>query len=109
MNPEISQALQQALHCLESGQPDKCIQLCNQILAEDPGLIQALYLRGWSAFGTAHAWLASLALALFATTALLGRRLERGDRSRADTHALLAGLSLLAGVAAFGAGFVLLP
>jgi tetratricopeptide (TPR) repeat protein len=43
---ELSQALQQALHHLQSGLPLKCVSVCNEILADSPGLIQALYLRG---------------------------------------------------------------
>jgi len=49
---DLPQALQQALHELQSGSPKKCVQLCNQILAGNPGLIQALYLRGCAAFQT---------------------------------------------------------
>jgi len=52
MSMDLSQALQQALHCLQSGPPEKCVRLCNEILAESPGLIQALYLRGCAAFHT---------------------------------------------------------
>ncbi len=52
MSMDLSQALQQALHHLQSGPPQKCAQLCNEILAESPGLIQALYLRGCAAFQT---------------------------------------------------------
>ena len=48
----MPQALQQVLHYLQSGPPQKCVQLCNEILAENPGLIQALYLRGCAAFQT---------------------------------------------------------
>ena len=47
---DMQQALKQALHYLESGPPQKCIELCNEILAGNPGLIQALYLRGCAAF-----------------------------------------------------------
>jgi len=49
---ELSQALQQALHYLESGTPEKCVSVCNEILAESPGLIQAFYLRGCAAIQT---------------------------------------------------------
>lgn len=45
-------SLQRALHYLQSGTPTKCVCVCNEILAESPGLIQALYLRGCAAFET---------------------------------------------------------
>ncbi len=48
----LQQALEQALHYLQSGPPEKCVSVCNDILADDPGLIQALYLRGCAAFQT---------------------------------------------------------
>ena len=73
------------------------------------GLGSALWLRGWGAFATAHGLVATTALGLFLATGWLGRRMERGDRSRIDLHALLGGLSTLAAVAAFLTGFVLLP
>jgi len=44
--------LQLALHELESGAPAKCLGICDEILAENPGLIQALYLRGCAALQT---------------------------------------------------------
>jgi len=49
---DLSQELQQALDYLESGPPEKCVSVCNEVLAESPGLIQALYLRGCAAFQT---------------------------------------------------------
>ena len=49
---DLSQALQQAMHYLQSGPPEECLSACNEILAERPGLIQALYLRGCAAFET---------------------------------------------------------
>lgn len=49
---DLQQALQNALDYLESGSPKKCVRLCDKILAESPGLIQALYLRGCAAFET---------------------------------------------------------
>ncbi len=73
------------------------------------GPLSAVWLRDWSPFGSFHAWLGVLAAGLFASAALLGRRLEQG-RSRAfDLHALLGGLALLAAAVAAVAGFVLLP
>ena len=35
-----------------SGEPEKCVSLCDEILTIYPGLIQALYLRGCAAFRT---------------------------------------------------------
>ena len=49
---DLPKFLQLALHELESGAPAKCLGICNEILAENPGLIQALYLRGCAAFRT---------------------------------------------------------
>ncbi len=49
---ELPQLLQRALHHLQSGAPAECLSVCNEILAESPGLIQALYLRGCAAFQT---------------------------------------------------------
>jgi hypothetical protein len=73
------------------------------------GPASAVWLRGWDAFGSLHAWIASLAVLLFAATAWLGRRLEHGDLRWRELHALLAVSALLAGAAALGTGFVLLP
>ncbi len=73
------------------------------------GPLSMVWLRGRAPFETLHAAIALLALALFITTALLGRRLERGHGRPLDAHALVAALALLcAGVAAV-TGFVLLP
>jgi len=52
MSVDLPQALQQALQYLQSGPPGKCVQLCNELLVQNPGLIQALYLRGCAAFQT---------------------------------------------------------
>jgi len=49
---DLQQELQQALRYLQSGPPEKCVSVCNKILASNPGLIQALYLRGCAAFQT---------------------------------------------------------
>ncbi len=77
------------------------------------GPISMWLLRGRAPYETAHAFLATLAAALFASVAILGRRLERGGgRSRRrmiDTHAALALLATLAAAVAFATGFVLLP
>jgi tetratricopeptide (TPR) repeat protein len=49
---DLPTSLQQAFDCLRSGAPAKCVSACDEILAESPGLIQALYLRGCAAFET---------------------------------------------------------
>ena len=49
---DMQQALQQALGYLQSGKPQKCMAVCNEILAGDPEFVQALYLRGCAAFQT---------------------------------------------------------
>ena len=49
---DLQNSLQGALHQLESGAPADCVTLCDEILGESPGLIQALYLRGCAAFQT---------------------------------------------------------
>jgi len=51
---DLPKSLQQALHHLQSGVPVQCVSVCNGILAESPGLIQALYLRGCAAFETGN-------------------------------------------------------
>ncbi len=42
---DLPKSLQRALHYLQAGPPEKCASVCNEILAESPGLILALYLR----------------------------------------------------------------
>jgi len=49
---DLPKSLQRALHYLQAGPPQKCVSMCEEILAENPGLIQALYLRGCAAFQT---------------------------------------------------------
>jgi len=49
---DLPESLQRALHYLQAGPPEKCVSVCNEILAESPGLIEALYLRGCAAFQT---------------------------------------------------------
>ncbi len=73
------------------------------------GPLSMWLLRGRIPFATAHAWIATLALALFSATALIGRRLERGRSRSWDRHALVAALALLAAGAAAMTGWVLLP
>jgi len=49
---DLQDSLQRAFHYLQSGTPAECLRACNEILAESPGLIQALYLRGCAALQT---------------------------------------------------------
>jgi len=75
------------------------------------GVASAVWLRGMAPLQSAHGWIACAALALFAATALLGRRLERGRARRElfDLHAALALAATFAAAAALFTGFVLLP
>jgi hypothetical protein len=73
------------------------------------GPLSMAFLRGREPFETAHAWIATAALALFLATALVGRRLERGRLQSRDLHALVAALALLAAGVAAMTGWVLLP
>jgi hypothetical protein len=73
------------------------------------GLASAVWLRGLHFLANAHGLVASTALALFVATGILGWRLEHGRSRARDAHALVAVLALLAAVAAFGTGLVLLP
>jgi hypothetical protein len=67
------------------------------------------WLRDRAPFGTLHAVLGVIAAALFATTALLGRRVEQGRLDAAALHGRLGLAALIAAGAATAAGFVLLP
>ncbi|MDH3990097.1 MAG: sulfotransferase [Gammaproteobacteria bacterium] len=49
---DLQNAVQRALRHLESGSPADCLRLCDEILADTPGLIEAMYLRGCAAFET---------------------------------------------------------
>ena len=73
------------------------------------GPLSALWLRDWTPFGSFHAWLGGLAVILFATTAILGRRLEHGRGRPVEAHAILAGLAVMAAAVTAVAGFILLP
>jgi hypothetical protein len=73
------------------------------------GPLSMWLLRGRAPFETAHAFIATLALALFLATATVGRGLERGRSQSRDLHALVAALALLAAGAAAMTGWVLLP
>ena len=49
---DLQNALQRALRHLTSGSPADCLRLCDEILADTPGLIEAMYLRGCAAYET---------------------------------------------------------
>lgn len=67
------------------------------------------WLRGRPPFETVHALFGILTALLFATTAILGRRLETGRGGALEAHARVAVSALLAAAVAAIAGFVLLP
>ena len=73
------------------------------------GIASAVWLRGWSALGSAHGWISSTTLALFLAAAFLGRKLERRASDARDAHALLGVLAALCAAASLLTGFVLLP
>jgi hypothetical protein len=73
------------------------------------GPLSMWWLRDRAPFATLHAVLGVIAAALFATTALLGRRVEQGRLDAAALHGRLALAALIAAGAAMAAGFVLLP
>ena len=73
------------------------------------GPVSAVWLRGWDAFHTFHAFVGLAAASLFAAAAFLGHRIEAHGAKNFDTHALLAGLAVLLGALAAVAGFTLLP
>jgi hypothetical protein len=73
------------------------------------GPASAVWLRGWDAFGTFHAWLGLAAAGGFAIAAIAGHRLEGGRQDARGAHALFAALGVLAAAIAAVAGFVLLP
>lgn len=49
---DLVDSLQLAMRHLQSGEPAKCVALCDEILDANPGLMQALYLRGCAAYET---------------------------------------------------------
>jgi hypothetical protein len=73
------------------------------------GLASAVWLRGWSALGSAHGWVSSGTLALFLAAGWRGRLLERRASEARDAHALLGVLAALCAAASLFTGFVLLP
>ena len=74
------------------------------------GLASMAFLRDRPVFGSVHALFASGALAGFVLGGALGLKLERNLRSNTrPLHALIASAGLLLGLAAFVAGFAILP
>jgi uncharacterized membrane protein YedE/YeeE len=76
------------------------------------GPVSAVWLRGWSPFGTLHGWLAVAAAGLFVAAAVQGHRLEEGRVRREDGangHGLLGTVAMLLAAVAAAAGMVLLP
>jgi hypothetical protein len=73
------------------------------------GPASSVWLRGWDAFGTLHAWLGVAAVLCFAIVAVAGHRLEVGRGGARSAHALFAALGVLVAAVAAMAGFVLLP
>lgn len=73
------------------------------------GPASSVWLRGWEPFASFHGLLGAGVAGLFATAAVLGRRLERGRSRARDAHALLGGLAVLLAAVGAVAGFVLLP
>jgi len=73
------------------------------------GPLSSWLLRDWTPFLTLHSWVGIAALAAFVTTALVGRRLERGLTSARPQHAWLALVAALLAALAAVTGFVLLP
>ena len=49
---DLQKSLQRAFDHLQAGVPAQCVKTCNDVLAESPGLIQALFLRGCAAYQT---------------------------------------------------------
>jgi hypothetical protein len=82
------------------------VLICVGFLA---GPISVFWLRGWEPFTTFHAWLGTLAAALFVAVAVLGTRLERRIGRPVNAHAILASLAVLVAAVAVVAGLVLLP
>ena len=73
------------------------------------GPLSAVWLRDWTPFSTFHGVAGGVAGVLFVLASIQGHRLEGGDASARNVHALLAGCALLAAAVAAVAGFVLLP
>jgi hypothetical protein len=82
------------------------VLICVGFLA---GPVSVFWLRGWEPFTTFHAWLGTLAAALFVAVAVLGRRLELHTGRPVTAHAILASLAVLVAAVAVVAGLVLLP
>lgn len=73
------------------------------------GPISAVALRGWEAFASLHGVLGLIVATLFASAAVIGRRIEKGRARAFEAHAWLGALAVLVAALAAVAGFVLLP
>lgn len=60
-------------------------------------------------FQSFHAWISVLVVLLFVATAIVGKKLENGERSVREIHARLGVMAFLAAAVAAVAGFILLP
>ena len=73
------------------------------------GAVSMGLIRGEETFQSFHSWVASAVVVLFIATAIIGHKLEAGDRSVVEAHALFGVLACLAAAVATVAGFILLP
>jgi len=73
------------------------------------GPVSMWWLRGRTPFGTLHAALGLVVVALFGVVAIWGRSVEQGNLDAATAHGRLALVAVIAAGAAAVAGFVLLP
>lgn len=73
------------------------------------GPVSAVWLRGWEALATLHAWVALTVGAVCLCAACLGLRLESGRMTNPEIHGWLGLATLFGAVGAFMTGFVLLP
>jgi hypothetical protein len=73
------------------------------------GPISAVWLRGWEALATLHAWVALAVGTVCLSAACLGLRLESGRMTNPEIHGWLGLATLFGAVGAFMTGFVLLP
>jgi hypothetical protein len=93
---------------LRMARPAVCLLLAGFV----GGPLSALFLRDWTPFGTAHAWLGLLAALLFGAAGWVGLQMQRGGLRRAawaNRHGLLGTVGMLVGALAAAAGMVLLP
>lgn len=73
------------------------------------GPLTMQFVRGEPVFRSFHAWISTGVVILFIATAIVGRKLEHGERSVLELHAKLGILAVLAAAMAAVAGFILLP